>query len=136
MPLPYKAPWIELFVNEKSSDKIVSGVKGFPAWINDSVVVYSKINIVDKYGSKFFDLYEYNLNTKNENQLTYGKRLYSPAYDSVSNKIVAINQYDGTSNIMIADYSDSLEFTQLTNNDNGFQMFKLNWFNYKIYLNF
>ena len=118
--------------DEKLSDKIVSGVKGFPAWVNDSVVVYSKINIVDKYGSKFFDLYEYNLNTKNENQLTYGKRLYSPAYDSVSNKIVAINQYDGTSNIMIADYSDSLEFNQLTTNDNGFQMFKLNWFNESI----
>ena len=66
--------------DEKSSDKIATGVKGFPAWINDSVVVYSKINIVDKYGSKFFDLFEYNLNTKNESQLTYGKRLYSPAF--------------------------------------------------------
>ena len=69
---------------------------------------------------------------KMRTQLTYGKDLYSPAYDSVSNKIVAINQYDGTSNIVIADYSDSLEFNQLTTNDNGFQMFKLNWFNESI----
>ena len=35
-------------------------------------------------------------------------------------------------NIVIADYSDSLEFNQLTTNDNGFQMFKLNWFNESI----
>ena len=117
---------------EKSSDKIATGVKGFPTWISDSVVVYSKINIVDKFGSKFFDLFEYNLNTEQESQLTHGKRLYSPIYDSTLNKIAAIHQYDGTSNIMIADYKDSLEFNQLTSYDNGFQMFKINWFNESI----
>ena len=43
----------------QSSDKIASGVKGFPTWISDSVIVYSKINIVNQSGAKFFDLYKY-----------------------------------------------------------------------------
>ena len=113
----------------KESEKIAAAVKGFPAWINDSIIVYSKINLVNQFGSKFFDLYQYNFNNEEETQLTFGERLYSPSYNPVLNKIVAIHQYDGTSNIMIADYSDSLEFEQLTDYDNGFQMFKVDWIN-------
>ena len=112
---------------EKKSKKISSGVKGFPTWINDSIVVYSKINIVNQFGSRFFDLYKHNLNTEEETQITHGKRLYSPSYNSRLNKIIAIHQYDGTSNVMIADYTDSLQFSNLTNYNNGFQMFKVGW---------
>ena len=43
------------------------------------------------------------------------------------NKLIAINQYDGTSNIMISDFSETLKFESITNYNNGFQMFKSNW---------
>ena len=57
-------------------------------------MIYSKINIINQFGSKFFDLYKYNFNDEEEIQLTYGERLYSPSYDPNSNKIAAIHQYD------------------------------------------
>ena len=48
------------------------------SWINDSLIVYSKISKPMKNGSKFFDLYSYDIPEKKEERLTEGLRLYSP----------------------------------------------------------
>ena len=109
------------------SKKIVSGAKGAPSWVNDSTIVYSKISLPNKYGSKFFDIYEYNINSEEENRLTYGERLYSVSYNENLNQLVAINQYDGTSNIMVAEYSESLDFKSITDYKNGFQIISVDW---------
>ncbi len=114
-------------LNENKSEKIVSGVKGTASWINDTLVVYSKISLPDKNGSKFFDIYQYNLKSEKEDRLTFGARLYSPSYNVQENKIIAVNQYDGTSNIVISEFSDTLIFKAITKYDNGFQIFNADW---------
>ena len=46
-------------LEDSVSKKIASGVKTSPSWINDSLIVYSKISKPNINGSKFFDLYTY-----------------------------------------------------------------------------
>ena len=113
--------------DDNKSIKLVSGVKGAPSWVNDSILIYSKISMPNKYGSKFFDIYQYNINSEEEERLTYGKRLFSPSYNEKLNKIVAVNQYDGSSNIVISEFSESLNFEAITNYNNGFQIFNIDW---------
>ena len=108
--------------------KIKSGVKSTPAWINDSLLVYSKISKPDKNGSKYFDLYSYNLIEEEEEQLTFGSRIYSPIYNPLTNEIIGINTYDGTSNIVVGN-KDFSEFTILTNFNDGMYIYSIS--NYK-----
>ena len=119
-------------IDEKETEKLVSGVKGTASWINDSTIIYSKISLPDKNGSKFFDIYRYNLSSEKEDRLTFGERLYSPSYNKELGKVLAVTQYDGTSNLSISDYSDSLKFDLLTNYKDGFQIFNAIWKNNQI----
>ena len=45
-----------LDLDEDESEKIIASVKGQPSWINDSTIIYSKISLPDKNGSKFIDI--------------------------------------------------------------------------------
>jgi len=112
---------------KQESEKIISGVKGTPSWINDSTIIYSKISLPNKNGSKFFDIYKYSIDSEKEERLTYDARLYSPSYNWEINKIVAVSQYDGTSNIVVSDYLDTLSFSNITTFENGFQIFNADW---------
>jgi len=109
---------------DSTSKKIKSGVKTAPSWINDSLLVYSKISKPNKNGSKFFDLYSYNINEKKKERLTKGLRLYSPVFDKNSQVIYAINTYDGTSNILAGNI-DFSEYKQITNFNDGTQIYSL-----------
>ena len=67
-------------MQDSTHKKIKSGVKSTPAWINDSLLVYSKISKPDKNVAKYFDLYSYDLVEEEEKQLTFGSRIYSPKF--------------------------------------------------------
>ena len=71
-----------------------------------------------------FDLYAYDFKTEKENRLTESARLFSPYYDKEINAVLAINTYDGTSNIVVYDIIDS-SYTQLTDFNNGIQIFSI-----------
>ena len=109
-------------ISDSTSKKIKTSVKTAVSWINDSLIVYSKISKPMKNGSKFFDLYSYDIPEKKEERLTEGLRLYSPVV--YNNKIYAINTYDGTSNIL-AGNMDFSEYKQLTDFNDGTQIFSL-----------
>ena len=111
-------------LEDSVSKKIASGVKTSPSWINDSLIVYSKISKPNINGSKFFDLYSYDFIEKKQNRLTNGLRLFAPHFDKKNNQIYAINTYDGTSNIFVSkdDYSN---YEQITNLDDGTQIFSI-----------
>ena len=47
---------------DSTKKKIKSGIKSAPTWINDSLMVYSKKSKPNEFGSKYFDLYQYDLN--------------------------------------------------------------------------
>ena len=120
----------DLFIHnlaKGSSKKIVSGVKGTPSWVNDSTIVYSKINMPNENGSRFYDIYQFEINSEKEKKLTNDSRLYSPSFNKKLNKILAIDQKDGTSNIMVSAFTDSLIFDYVTSFDDGFQIFNADW---------
>jgi len=118
----------DLFVydfKDSSSSKIMSGVSYAPFWHSDSVIYYSKKSKPNKKGSKYFDIYKYNLNLKKEERLTKSQRSISPIITHLD-KIYAITTYDGTSNIMESEL-DSITFKPLTNFSNGTQIFSLSY---------
>ena len=124
----------DLFIysfSDSASKKIAGGVKTAPTWVNDSTLIYTKRSKPNKWGSKYFDLYRYTIADEEEKRLTYDSRLISPVYNKEKNSIVAINSYDGTSNIMISknvDFSkDTLNFYPVTHLDNGIQLLSLDW---------
>ncbi|MBI65250.1 MAG: hypothetical protein CMG64_03035 [Candidatus Marinimicrobia bacterium] len=121
----------DLFIynlEKEESEKIMSGVKSTPTWINDSLIVYTKRSKPDKYGSKYFDLYLYDFKTEEEDRLSEGSRLFSPMYDKENDCIVAINTFDGTNNIVISDTTFK-NFNQITNFKNGLQIFSITKYN-------
>ena len=111
-------------VEADSSEKIMSGVKSTPAWVNDSLIIYTKRSKPDKTGSKFFDLYQYNFIDEEETQLTEGARLFSPYFDDEDGIILAVNTYDGTSNLVSYGIADS-SLKQITDFNDGIQIFSV-----------
>ena len=91
---------------------------------NDSLIVYTKISKPNKNGSKLFDLYQYDFNSEEETQLTEGLRLHSPIYDSINDNIIALNTYDGTSNLVVGS-RDFTEYKILTEFNNGIQIYSI-----------
>ena len=77
-------------------------------------LIYSKLSEPNINGSSYFDIYKYNIIEDKENRLTYNSRLLSPIFIPSKNKIAAINNYDGTSNILISDI-DTINFQKITN---------------------
>ena len=104
--------------SDSSSIKIASGVKSTSTWVNDSTIIFSKHSEPNCFGSIFFDLYQYNINSEEELRLTYDSRLMYPIYIKETNQIAAIKTLDGTSNIWLSDL-DSIYFNQITSYKNG-----------------
>ena len=113
---------------DSTHEKIKSGVKSIPAWINDSLIVYTKLSKPNKEGSKFFDLYSFDIVEEKEEQLTESLRLFSPVYDEANDKIIAINTYDGTSNLVVGN-RDFSEYEILTKFNDGIQIYSVCLFN-------
>jgi len=113
-------------MNDSESKKIKGGIKSAPTWVNENLIIYSKKSKPNENGSKFFDLYSYNLEEEEEKRLTIGLRLFSPVFDVMKNKVYAVNTYDGTCNIVSVDNSeDQLSYKKITNFTNGLQIFSI-----------
>ena len=53
---------VDLFIyniDDSTSEKISSAVHTKPIWINDSLLVYVKRSKPNKWGSKFYDIYQF-----------------------------------------------------------------------------
>ena len=93
---------------DKKSNLIVKGVHSKPSWNNDIIYYSKKSKKPNKVGSKYYDIYEYNILTKKERRLTYDARAFSPVFSEKDSSIFFLATYDGTQNI----YTDS--YTHLT----------------------
>ena len=91
---------------DSSLEKKVSGaVYSAPTWHPDGNIIYysKKPKFPDKNGSRYYDLYEYDLNLKKENRLTYGARSFSPAYIKTDSSIAFLATYDGAQDVYMYD---------------------------------
>jgi len=113
--------------DEKGKEKKISKnrVRGNVAWSSDGDKVYfaqrQKANI---YGSTWFDLMEYDFETKKLKRLTDDARIYSVTTDKHDNMYV-IRVYDGTHNIFSYDPENG-DMNNLTNFSTGEQVFIIN----------
>ncbi len=106
----------DLFIyNEKTkeSTKIAKGVYSKPAW-NGNIIYYSKKSKrPNKVGSKYYDLFEYNFESKKEFQITQDSRAFSPVFSENDSVIFYLSTKDGTQNIFKIDLN-SKSTEQLT----------------------
>ena len=113
-------------LKDSTKTKLMAGVQTAPCWVNDSTIIYARKNKPNHEGSRYFDLFQIDLNKEEEIRLTKDLRLISPVINTKTNIIAAISTFDGTSNILISEL-DSINFHQLTDETNGIQMFSLDW---------
>ncbi len=106
--------------------KLMAGVQTAPCWVNDSTIIYARKNEPNFHGSRYFDLFKFNISTEEEIRLTTDLRLISPVVNHDSKMLAAITTFDGTANVLISEL-DSIDFHPLTDEHNGIQMFSLDW---------
>ncbi|MBT3937105.1 MAG: hypothetical protein HOD28_02430 [Candidatus Marinimicrobia bacterium] len=98
--------------NTNEEKKLMGGVHSAPTWhSNGKMIYYSKKALFpNKNGSRFYDIYEYNLETEEELRLTHDARSFSPVFIPRDSTIAYLSTYDGGQNIFLLHLkSDSLE---------------------------
>ena len=116
---------------DSTATLLSKGVKTAVAWRNNFTLLYSKLSKPNSEGSIYFDIYEYDLIKDNEERITNDARLISPIFIPEENKIIAINNYDGTSNILISDIYN-IDFKQITDYNDGSYISSIAWINNKV----
>ena len=109
-----------LYDFEKDEDKkIMVGVKSAPAWHpNGSIIYYSKKpKFPNKDGSKFYDLYTFDLMIEKETRLTYDARAFNPVFIASDSALAYLATYDGSQDVFQFDLKTK-ENTQLTQLEN------------------
>lgn len=86
-------------LNENKNYKIMDGVVSGPSW-NGDVIIYTKRSAMpNKAGSRYFDLYEFDLISKKEKRLSRDERAFSPVFSKNDSSIYYLTTIDGTHNI-------------------------------------
>ncbi|MBU1874678.1 DPP IV N-terminal domain-containing protein [bacterium] len=89
-------------------------------------IYYSKNSKPDKHGSVYYDLYRYDLKKKKEKQITKFFRAYNPSISPDGKRMAYVSGKDGSSNLYIMDL-DSSDSVQLTDYNNGEELFTAHW---------
>jgi len=105
-------------LNDKNEQKISGAVFSAPAWHpNGKILYYSKKpKFPDKNGSKYYDIYEYDLDKKKENRITQLSRGFSPVFVERDSSIAFLATEDGRQDIFYLNLK-SREIIQLTKFD-------------------
>ena len=109
----------DLFIYDMDKNKgesVQKNVVSTPSWnSNGTVIYYSKrAKYPNKYGSKYYDIYEYSINDKKENRLTVDSRGFSPCFISPDSSLAYLATYDGGQNIYLIDLN-SRKTQKITN---------------------
>ncbi len=98
----------DLFIYDMDKNKeesVQKNVVSTPSWnSNGTVIYYSKrAKYPNRYGSKYYDIYEYNINDKKENRLTVDSRGFAPCFIPLDSSLAYLATYDGGQNIYLID---------------------------------
>ena len=114
-------------LNDGKSKLIQSGVLSRISVSPDGrQIYYSKNSKPDKYGSVYYDLYNYDLKKKKEKRITKFARAYNPSISPDGKRLAYVSGKDGTSNLYIMNL-DSSDSVQLTDYSNGEELFAAHW---------
>lgn len=103
----------DLFYFDFESDKnkkIMGGVHSAPSWHpNGEIIYYSKKpKFPNKHGSKFYDIYSYEIDSEEEERLTIESRGFNPVFIKSDSSIAFISTFDGGQDINILDLKTGL----------------------------
>ena len=81
--------------------KIKSSVYSAPTWNSNGKVIYfsKKSKYPNKYGSKYYDIYSFDVETEKEERLTIDARAFNPVFIQKDSSIAYIATYDGGQDI-------------------------------------
>lgn len=106
---------------------VAPGVRSTIGWSPDGrKLVYAKYNDPSVYGHLYYDLYTYDLDSKEEQPLTRGLRALNPAWSPDGKSIAFVYTSDGTINLGLID-ADGGSFRALTAYSQGEQVFTPKW---------
>jgi len=108
----------DLFIHNLDNDveqKISGSVFSAPTWNPDGNIIYysKKPKFPDKNGSKYYDIYEYDLSAKKEKRLTFGARSFSPVFIKPDSSIAFLATNDGSQDVYIYNIGQD-KITQIT----------------------
>lgn len=111
----------ELFFHDFTKDeekKLISGIHSAPSWHPDGQIIYytKKSTFPNKHGSKYYDIYQYNIDLDEETRLTHDARSFSPVFIPIDSSIAYLATYDGGQNIFMYDLKSDTSL-QLTHFD-------------------
>jgi len=108
-----------LNLDDNNEKKISGSVYSAPTWHPDGLHIYysKKPMFPDKNGSRYYDIYEYNLSSEKEKRLTNGARSISPVFIKSDSSIAFIATKDGAQDIYIYDLKNK-EIIQITDFNN------------------
>jgi hypothetical protein len=90
-----------------------------------SQIAFSRQKL-NNYGERYNDLFIYDRKTKTIERLTHSKRLSSPGWHPTKNALVAIQQSNGSTNLVEIDLATS-SLRPFTNFNNGQQVYSPRW---------
>ncbi len=111
-------------IKKKKSEGITAPVSTNYCWSPDGKrIIYAKRNSPPTiHHSTIYDLYEYDLKSKEEKRLTENMRAYSPSYSPDGKMICFVVNKDGTLNLEIAD-ANGTNYDPITAFNNGEQVY-------------
>ncbi len=119
-----------LVVRDMSSGKVKAikgGVRTAFDWSADGrYFIYAKKTDTNKYGSRYFDLYLYDTETRKEKRLTRDARAHSPSFSPDMKWAACVINADGTQNLARINL-ETLELEPLTGFYQGEQVFTPRW---------
>ena len=102
-----------------STSKIANSVTSSPAWFGDKLIFSRRSSIPNETGSRYFDLYEFDIESNKEKRITKDARAFSPAVNISDSTLYYLATFDGTQNIYKINLSDksSQKISNFTNHE-------------------
>lgn len=125
----------------KEEKRIAGNVRSTIDWVGgENKIIYAKLSENNPNWYNVHDIYVYDIDKEKETRLTHNLRANQPSVSKDGKKIVFLFQKDGTTNLGIVDYysdgDSTTGFTQLTNFNNGEQVYNPKFSNDDSYIIF
>ena len=88
-------------LDDSSEIKIQNSIHSATSWHSNGEIIYysKKSKFPNKFGSKYYDIYSYNLVSKDETRLTHDARAFNPVFVEKDSSIYYLATFDGGQNI-------------------------------------